>query len=273
MISGLLKIIRPIFHLRRPMPDIIEEIRKIEFERIDYQTFSDDYFGIMKGKIPILISAPHGARHLRPTFEKPEKTPGKPTIDAVWKEEDEYTSAIAVKLGELTGAHVIYVKNKTIEDPNLEKGCKYKLALKRLIKGYGIKFVADIHGIDIARNHKLSVGIIDEKDMTKCSCPNLKPVIEAPLKHLQHPLFNLEGFKAEGKSTVTYFASKICKTEDAQFEIRADFRIIERKADSSKAISLPDPDWMCKAKPKEVLEMVKALETMINAINQTIGNP
>ena len=54
-------------------------------------------------------------------------------------------------------------------------------------------------------------------------------------------IFNLDGFKAEAKGTVTYFASKICKTEAAQFEIRADFRIIERKPDSSKAISQPDP--------------------------------
>jgi hypothetical protein len=74
----------------------IEEIKRIEYEEIDYWKESKDYYKFKKGKIPILISAPHGARHLR---------------NGKWKEEDEYTASIAIKLADLTGAHAIYVKN------------------------------------------------------------------------------------------------------------------------------------------------------------------
>ncbi len=82
------------------MDEILEDIKKIEFEEINYHELSDDYFGMIKGRIPILISTPHGAKHLR---------------NGEFKEEDEYTSSMAIKLGELTGAYVIFVKNKTKE--------------------------------------------------------------------------------------------------------------------------------------------------------------
>ena len=44
---------------------ILKAIRAIEFEQIQYHSKSDDYFGIIEGSIPVLLSAPHGATHLR----------------------------------------------------------------------------------------------------------------------------------------------------------------------------------------------------------------
>lgn len=70
------------------MNPIMKEIRDIEFNRIKYNEESEDYFEIIEGIIPVLLSAPHGAKHLR---------------NGEWEEEDEYTSSIAIKLGELTG--------------------------------------------------------------------------------------------------------------------------------------------------------------------------
>jgi len=78
--------------------------------------------------------------------------------------------------------------------------------------------------------------------MTKCSCPTLKAVIEASVRHFQHPLFNLDGFKAEGKGTVTYFASQICETEAAQFEIRADLES-QTGGRQLKSHKPTDPAW------------------------------
>jgi hypothetical protein len=86
----------------KSVSDILEEIKKSEFEQINYHTPSDDFFEIIPGKIPILISAPHGANH---------KRNGQP------KEENEYTSSIAIMLGHLTGAHVIYARTAANEDP------------------------------------------------------------------------------------------------------------------------------------------------------------
>lgn len=71
--------------IKSSMGRLLEEIKEIENTRIHYDKEDKEYFEFRKGKIPILISAPHGARHWR---------------DNNWKEEDEYTSSIAIKLAE-----------------------------------------------------------------------------------------------------------------------------------------------------------------------------
>ena len=144
--------------IRNPLPvhSILRDIRAIEFEQIRYDNEGDDYFEVIEGNIPILLSAPHGARHLR---------------QGTWKGEDEYTSSLAIKLGELTGAFVIFVKNKTEEDSNWLPHTRYKDAIRQVVHERGIGFLADIHGADIRRNYKVTVGIIDEKAMERCSCP------------------------------------------------------------------------------------------------------
>jgi len=235
------------------MDQTLEDIRKIELDRIDYHKLSDRYFHIIERNIPILISAPHGAKHLR---------------QGAWKEEDEYTSAMAIKLGELTGAHVIYVKNKTVEDPNFDESSEYKRAIKNIVDKHGIKFLADIHGADKERDYKVNVGIIDDRDMKRCSCPKLKPIIKEAFKGFQEPLFNLDSFTESSPGTVTYFARNICGIEAAQFEINAKFRIVERKPNSSKAQKGTELDF--KAEEKDVLEMIKRLEKMLLVIAKNV---
>jgi hypothetical protein len=101
------------------------------------------------------ILTPHGAKHFR---------------DDDWKEEDQYTSSIAIKLGEITGAHVIYVKNKTREDSNYMERTKYKERIKEAIEEHGIKFLMDLHGVDQHKPFKICVGTgYDENE--KSSCP------------------------------------------------------------------------------------------------------
>ncbi len=102
---------------------ILREIRQIEFNQINYDEPSPDYFGYIQGHIPILISAPHGAKHFR-------------TKEARWKEEDAYTASLAIKLGELTGARVTYVKNRAGEDPNNDVHTRYKDRMKQAA-GFG----------------------------------------------------------------------------------------------------------------------------------------
>lgn len=239
--------------LLKKMNPTLKEIKDMEFTRIDYNTESEDYFEIIEGKIPILLSAPHGAKHFR---------------NGDFKEEDEYTSSIAIELGELTGAYVIFVKNKTREDSNYLISTKYKDAVKKLVDEKGIKFIADLHGADKDRDYKVNVGIMDERDMTKCSCPTPKPIIEECLRGFQQPLFNLDSFTASFSGTVTYFAKNICGIEAAQFEINAKYRIVERKPDSSKAIEGVDSDF--KAEEKDVLELLNRLKEMILKIDKKI---
>ena len=128
-----------------------------------------------------------------------------------------------------------------------------------------MRFVADLHGADHNRNYKVNVGIMDD-DLTKCSCPTLKPVIEKAFKGFQEPLFNLDFYTASSLGTVTYFVNNTCKIEAAQFEINGKYRIIERKPDSSRVQKGMATNF--RAKEKDVLEMIKRLERMIIRIAQ-----
>jgi hypothetical protein len=233
------------------MHSLLQAIRAIEFEQIHYNSKSDDYFGIIEGSIPIILSAPHGARHLR---------------DGRWKGEDEYTSSLAIKLGALTGASVIFVKNKTQEDSNHLPSTRYKDAIRELIAERGIGFLADIHGADIARDYKMNVGIIDEDAMEQCSCPRCKPVIEEAIRVFQYPLFNLDAFTAGSPETVTSFARHACGIEAAQFEINARYRIVERKPDGTRAVHGDEPHF--KAEEADVLALVECLKEMIIKIKE-----
>lgn len=235
------------------MNKLIEEIREIEFERIKYDEESEDYFETQEGSIPILISAPHGARHLRK---------GK------WKEEDEYTASIAIKLAEATGAHVIYVKNKTVEDSNYTKETRYKAKVRNIIGNNGIKFLLDIHGVNKNRPFKICVGTRYNNN-NESSCPTYKDTIEEVLKDFQEPpIFNRRNFKAKKKETITSFARKECGIESAQVEINARYRIVERKPDSSKAMSGKEPVF--KAEEKDVLDLFNHLKIMILRIRDKI---
>lgn len=241
--------------VRNPLPvhPILRDIRAIEFERIRYNSASDDYFEVIAGDIPVLLSAPHGARHLR---------------QGTWKGEDEYTAALAIKLGELTGASVIFVKNKTEEDSNRLRHTRYKDAIRQLVHERGIGFLADIHGADIKRNYKVSVGIIDAKAMERCSCPRCKPIIEESFRSFQSPPFHLDTFTAASPETVTSFARHCCGIEAAQFEINARYRIVERKPDSMRALRGDEPHF--RAEETDVLGLVQCLKEMVFKITEEI---
>jgi len=232
---------------------ILAAIRAIECERIQYDSASDDYFEVIEGDMPILFSAPHGARHLR---------------DGTWKGEDEYTSSLAITLGGLTGASVIFVKKKTKEDSNYVPTTRYKDTIRKLVHEKGIRFLADIHGADIGRNYKVTVGIIDKEDMERCSCPRCKPLIEEAFRAFQYPLFHLDAFTAASPETVTSFARHTCGIEAVQFEINAGYRIVERKPDSTRALHGDSPNF--RAEESNVLELVQCLEEMVTRINEEI---
>jgi hypothetical protein len=235
------------------MTKLIEEIRQIEFEKIKYDQESEDYFETLEGNIPILISAPHGARHLRR---------GK------WKEEDEYTASIAIRLGEATGAHVIYVKNQTYEDSNYIRKTRYKEKVKDIIRDYGIKFLLDIHGVNKDRPFKICLGTRYNNN-NESSCPTYKDTIEEVLRDFQEPpIFNRRNFKAKKGATVTSFARNECRIESAQVEINARYRIVERKPDSSKAMSGKEPVF--KAEEKDVLDLFNHLKEMILRVSEKI---
>jgi hypothetical protein len=227
------------------MSTVIDDIKKIEFDRIKCNKLSDNYFGYVKGTIPILISAPHGARHYR-------------TLQHRWKAEDAYTSSIAVELGRRTGAYVIYLKNKAGEDPNNDVQTGYKNFLRKLVEDNGIKFLVDLHGAGWDQPFKVDVGTLTD-DPGTCSCPTYRTIIQRAFLGFDDHIFN-KRFRAEGCATITNFARNDLGIEAAQVEINARYRIIQSKSDPS-----------IKANEEDVLDLFERLRRVILDINATMA--
>jgi len=232
---------------------ILKEIREIEYNEIKYDEGSQNYYGFIHGNIPVLISAPHGAKHFRRREHR-------------WKGEDEYTASLAIELGKLTGAYVIYVKNKTTEDPNNDPSSRYKMAVAKAVRKYHIKFLLDIHGSDEGRPYKVDIGIISNES-GKVSCPNYKEIIQAAFSDFQPGLFN-QKFCANDACTLTSFAKYQLGIEAAQVEINTKYRVVERKPDSAKAKAGIEPHF--KANGQDVLALVTRLKGLILEIDQKI---
>jgi hypothetical protein len=226
-----------------PNMDAVRDMREIEFARVNYDEEANPYYGYVKGTIPILVSAPHGAKHFR-------------TKERRWKKEDAYTSSLAVELGKLTGAHVLYLTNKAREDPNNDAGTTYKAFLKKVVEENDIRFVLDLHGADGSRPFKVDVGIMDD-DIALCSCPTYRSLFEKTFADFEPEIFNKD-FSAHSTGTITSYARKTLRIEAAQVEINARYRIVESKRTGFKA------------GPENVLAMVRRLERLILEINQSI---
>lgn len=221
----------------------IDDLRRIE-STIKYNEPADPYFGYIKGTIPVLISAPHGAKHYR-------------TRETRLKGEDAYTASIAVKLGRMTGAYVLYVKNRAYEDPNNDYYTEYKDFLRKVVEKNHIRFVMDLHGSDPGRPYSVDVGTFS-RSIDNCSCPNQLETIAHALAGLDGVSYNRR-FTAHGRGTITYFAHKQLGIDAAQFEINAHYRIPSVEPTSPKVI----------ANASRIDSVLQALQKVVLAVNST----
>ena len=227
------------------MDNIVKNIKEIEFSQINCNKRGENYFGYIEGTIPVLISAPHGAKHYR-------------TLQHRWKAEDAYTSSLAVELGRRTGAYVIYLKNKAGEDPNNDVRTRYKDFLGKVVAEKGIKFVIDLHGAGFDQPFKIDVGTLGDGPET-CSCPTYRPIIQQAFQGFDENIFN-KRFRAEGCGTITSFVKNDLGVEAAQVEINARYRIIQSRT---------DPSW--KANEEDVFNLFERLERIILDVNERIS--
>ena len=123
------------------------------------------------GRIPVLVSAPHGAVHTRG---------GAP------KEEDEFTAGLARLLAEETGAHVLYARRRSAGDPNADPVSPYKDLLYALHLKHGLRFVLDLHGA--SRDHPFGMALGTMKGR---SCP-------PPVRRLLLDTLDRHGFSDQG---------------------------------------------------------------------------
>jgi 3-oxoacyl-[acyl-carrier protein] reductase len=224
------------------MSDTVQRLKELEAD-VSYQEPAagvEAEWGYSSGRIPILLSAPHAAAHVRD---------GKP------KEEDEYTAGLARLVAERSGAHVFYARRKSHEDPNWNIDAAYKKHLTDIIQQAGIGFVIDLHGAVSHTDFGVALGTVDDQ-----SCPNEMDVIIDTFKQFgirpdKEGLDRLDiddAFPARGAGTITRYVFERLHIPAIQMEINAHLRIAERRRDSSK--------------PQPFLASVGRIDNLVNCL-------
>ncbi|MFP4322656.1 MAG: hypothetical protein ACLFTK_09395 [Anaerolineales bacterium] len=180
------------------------------------------------GDVPILFSAPHACRHRRA---------GR------WKNEDEYTGAIAEGLHRLTGAHAIFTTFESNPDPHDDDDHNFfKQSLAAFVRQHPTRLIVDLHGVKGTRPFGIGLG-----SMKGLTAPGYEPAVISAFEQMgfscqmglhetdhlaiNHPRYT-GGLK---RPTVTRFAYQVLGIPAVQIEINAWARVLQRLPSSSNA--------------------------------------
>ncbi len=180
------------------------------------------------GRLPVLFSAPHGAAHRR---------------SGRYKQEDEYTAALARLMGRRTGAHVLYAFARSEDDPNYDRHSPYKAALGELVAAHGIRFVIDLHGMSDRHKFGVAVGTMgghscrprhQEAILASLSAAGFRRATAGEAREFlstRWDRFVVDHHRFTGgvvNHTVTRFAAEELGIHAAQFELCAALRIVRQ---------------------------------------------
>ena len=104
----------------------------------------ENWFEVIEGSIPVIITAPHATRPLRNGKRRFSDGGG--------------TAALALSLGEITGAYVIYTTYEGPSDPNYYHSNDFKKALLTLINDVKPEYILDLHGSHPYRSYDIDLG-------------------------------------------------------------------------------------------------------------------
>ena len=236
------------------MSDLLEALIRLESD-VKYQSLAEPgerELAYVPGRIPILISAPHGAVHMRT---------GMP------KQEDEYSAGLARLVAGMTDAHVMYARRKSLKDPNWYPDGIYKERLREIVSGESIRFVMDIHGASEHRKFGIALGTLKG-----ASCPEqLEVILHEFSRHGFHqgaeqPMHRLdvdETFTAaglRGQETITRFVWQRLGLPAAQSEIHPCLRVVSRREDATE----PQP---FQGEPAMIERTIRVLVSIVRAID------
>jgi hypothetical protein len=204
-------------------------------------------FAYQPGRLPVLLSAPHGAIHRR---------------EGRFKAEDEYTAAFVRLVAAETGAHALYTLAMLDHDPNYDRASPYKEALAEIVTRHGIRFVLDLHGM--SNRHKFGVAV---GTMRGASCPERGPLVTAALEvggftratadevrdypALRWDRYVMDHGRFTGglyNHTVTRFVAEELGIEAAQVELCSSLRVVRRMGIGKEPADFRgDPDGIRRA--------------------------
>lgn len=131
------------------MKSIFEQIQRLEraFSRNKYNGGGRKNFRFVRGRIPVVVSAPHAVNHFR---------------NGEIKRADLFTGGIARWLAEKTGCHCItstrFSKSDPNFDPNENGANRYQESLCQYVSENDIQIVIDLHGAAATRPYFVEIG-------------------------------------------------------------------------------------------------------------------
>lgn len=241
------------FMKRDPLKTLLELEQDVAYQ--EFESEKEPAFRYIAGRSRVLVSAPHGAVHLR--RDKP-------------KEEDEFTAAIAQWIAARTSSHVLYLRRKVNFDANWDADCPYKRKLESVVRENGIEFVFDIHGAAANRDFGIALGTIHGMS---CQAEQKRKIIQAlnamgfdenatGLKRLDKDKA-FPGAGRKGSVTIIRFVREQLSISAAQFEINASLRIPLRREDASQKCFF-------RGDTRGISGTLRALETVVKAISEEL---
>lgn len=213
---------------------------------------------LLAGTQPVLISAPHSARHWR---------------DGDWKQEEEYTAALGYLLHQNTGAHFIYARWQLNPDPHDDGDCgSYKQMLDKLFRSTPIRLVIDLHGARGDRDFAVALGTIHGESFSEHEA-RLIAILEQngfsadPDSSLDRLVVNPPRYTGGVRlPTITRYAWRQHNTPAVQVEISAWARIVERLENASNARNGTAPHF--RGDSARILRVYNALRDFILTVRQ-----
>lgn len=165
---------------------------------------------IVRGHVPVLLSAPHAVNHPRE---------GKTKIA------DTFTGPLVAQLAELSGASALIYSRTSGEDPNYDEDGPYKRALSDLAQSTRARFVLDIHGM--ARTSPMQLAIGTDHGRTLGAHLALRTKIVELLTHQGFTRVWVDEpghFTASRRTTITSFTWRALRLPALQLEIHKQYR-------------------------------------------------
>ena len=162
----------------------------------------------IRGRIPVLVTAPHATAHVRM---------GK------LKRQEFYTGALAVLLHSVTGCHALYAGRLSSLDPNYTDESPFKTKLSEIAGRCGLEFLIDIHGTGSERAGDVFPGV-----GTNGECLSGRPGSLGELGQAARSngisLGSADVFPASKQRTVTRFSATTLGVPSMQLEINRNLR-------------------------------------------------
>ena len=162
-----------------------------------------DYL-LVKGEIPVLITAPH-------TMEQVKN-------DGTIKYSEPYTKAIALYLNEVCSSSYLIKTKDTGMDSNRDNHDEFKEDLVNFVKDNDIKLVIDLHGADHNRDFDVEFGTMNN---LTADFSTIKELEEA-FKH--NGIVNIEHNDPFKGGAITQYLYNVKDVEVIQLEINGRFR-------------------------------------------------